>query len=218
MTLQLFAHPFSSYCWKVLIALWENDLPFTYRPLDADHPENGAEWAGKWPMKKMPVLVDGDRMIVETSVIIEYLQIARGGPVTLIPPGPDAIEVRMMERIFDDYVMTPMIKLVSDVMRSPETRDALGCDEARRTLDTIYGWLDERMAGRPWGAGDGFSLADCAAAPSLFYADWVHPIPQGLTRLRSYRARLLARPTIGRAVEEARPYRGFFPPGAPDRD
>ena len=219
MTLQLFAHPFSSYCWKVLIALWENELPFDYRLLDPKHPENGAEWARRWPMRKMPVLVDGEHTVVETSAIIEHLQLAHGGPVTLIPtPGPAAVEVRMMDRIFDNYVMTPMNKLVSDAMRAPEVRDPQGCSEARLTLDGIYAWLDERMADRAWSAGDDFSLADCAAAPSLFYADWVHPIPADLHALRSYRARLLSRPTVARAVEEARPFRAFFPPSAPDRD
>ena len=219
MSLQLFAHPFSSYCWKVLIALWENELPFTYRTLGPEHPENGAEWARRWPMRKMPVLLDGEHLIVETTAIIEHLQLIRGGPVRLIPdPGARAIEVRMMDRIFDNYVMTPMIKLVSDAMRSPEMRDTQGCAEARQTLATIYGWLDERLADRAWAAGEEFSLADCAGAPLLFYADWVHPIPEGLQALRSYRARLLSRPSVARAVEEARPYRQSFPLGAPDRD
>ena len=219
MTLQLFAHPFSSYCWKVLIALWENEIPFTYRPLGPEHPENGAEWAQRWPMRKMPVLVDGDRTIVETSAIIEHLQLEHGGPTKLIPqPGPAAVEVRMLDRIFDNYVMTPMNKLVADAMRAPEARDAQGCTDARQTLDTIYAWLDETMKDRDWSAGGGFSLADCAAAPALFYADWAHEIPAELPALRSYRARLLSRPTVVRAVEEARPYRGFFPLGAPDRD
>lgn len=217
MTLQLFAHPFSSYCWKVLIALWENKLPFDYRLLDPDHPENGAEWARRWPMRKMPVLVDGDETVVETSAIVEHLQLVHGGPVRLIPePGLAAVEVRKMDRIFDNYVMAPMIKLVSDAMRASDARDLQGCSEARQTLDTIYAWLDERMVGRLWSVGDDFSLADCAAAPSLFYADWVHPIPEGLQTLRSFRARLLSRPTVARAVEEARPYRQLFPPGFDD--
>ncbi len=219
MTLQLFAHPFSSYCWKVLIALWENEVSFTYRPLDPEHPENGAEWAQRWPMRKMPVLLDGEQTVVETSTIIEHLQLFDGGPVRLIPDsGQAAVEVRMMDRIFDNYVMTPMIKLVSDATRAPEARDAQGAAEARQTLDTIYAWLDERVSGRDWAGGGEFSLADCAAAPALFYADWVHPIPEHLQDLRAYRARLLSRPTVARAIEEARPFRAFFPPGAPDRD
>ena len=219
MTLQLFAHPFSSYCWKVLIALWENELPFTYRPLDPEHPENGAEWAKRWPMRKMPVLLDGEQTVVETSAIIEHLQLFHGGPVKLIPDDRRAVvEVRMMERIFDDYVMTPMIRLVSDAARAPASRDAQGVAEARQALDTIYAWLDERLAGRTWSAGETFSLADCAAALALFYADWVHPIPGDLQGLRAHRDRLLSRPSVARAVEEARPYRSFFSLGAPDRD
>jgi glutathione S-transferase len=219
MTLQLFAHPFSSYCWKVLIALWENELPFIYRPLDPEHPKNGAEWARRWPIRKMPVLLDGERTVMETSAIIEHLQIFHPGPVTLIPEqGATSVEVRMMDRIFDNYVMTPMTKLVSDVMRAPDAKDAQGVAEGRQTLDTIYAWLEERMVERTWSAGDSFSLADCAAAPALFYADWVHPIPNDFGHLRGYRARLLDRPSVARAVDEARPYRHLFPPGAPDQD
>ena len=219
MTLQLFAHPFSSYCWKVLIALWENELPFTYRQLDPAHPENGAEWARRWPLRKMPVLLDGERAIMETSAIIEHLQIFHPGPVTLLPePGAASVEVRMMDRIFDNYVMTPMSKLVADAMRAPDARDAQGVAEARQTLDAIYPWLDERLSQREWAAGDSFSLADCAAAPALFYADWVQPIADDFAHLRRYRARVLARPSVARAVDEARPYRHFFPQGAPDRD
>jgi len=111
-----------------------------------------------------------------------------------------------------------MQRIVFDAMRAEEARDPLGVAEARRMLDTAYGWLDGVMSGREWAAGDGFSLADCAAAPSLFYADWVHPVGEAFPHVRAYRKRLLARPSFARAVDEARPYRGFFPPGAPDRD
>lgn len=217
--LQLFAHPFSSYCWKVLIALWENDLSFTYRPLDPDHPENDAEWARRWPLRKMPVLLDGEQAVVETSVIIEHLQAFHPGPTRLIPDDPAAaIEVRMLDRVSDDYVMTPMIKLVSDAMRPEGAKDPAGVADAEKTLDAIYPWLDARIAGREWIAGAAFSLADCAAAPALFYADWARPIPEACANLRAYRTRANARPAIARAIEEARPYRKFFPLGAPDRD
>lgn len=203
----------------MLIALWENERTFTYRSLDTEHPENGAEWARRWPMRKMPMLLDGEQMVVESSAIIEHLQLVHGGPVPLIPaPGPAAVEVRMIDRIFDNYVMTPTMKLVSDAMRATEASDPTGCGEARQTLDRIYTWLDARMAGRIWSVADVFSLADCAAAPALFYADWAHRIPPDLQALRSYRTRLLSRPAVARAVEEARPYRHYFPPGAPDRD
>ena len=219
MTLQFFAHPFSSYCWKVLIALWENGTPFDYRPLDQDHPDNGAEWSTRWPLRKMPVLIDDDRLVVETSVIIEHLDLYHPGPVRFVPTDAVlAIEVRMLDRIFDNYVMTPMSKHVSDTMRAEGMKDPAGVADAAAMLDTVYPWLDHRLAGRAWAAGDAFSLADCAAAPALFYADWVRPIPESFSTLKAYRARLLARPSVARAVEEARPYRALFPPGAPDRD
>lgn len=218
MTLQLFAHPFSSYCWKVLVPLYENGTPFDFRILDETHPENGREWVERWPLAKMPVLVDGDRTIVETSAIIEYLQLHHPGPVRLIPEGDAGIEVRMLDRIFDNYVMTPMQKPVAETFRPEGGKDRIGLEQSMAMLDTIYGWLDTRLAGREWAAGDSFSLADCAAAGALFYADWVRPIPEQHATLRAYRTRLLARPSVKRAVDEARPYRPLFPLGAPDRD
>ncbi len=219
MSLQLFAHPFSSYCQKALIAFYENDIPFTYRLLERDEPENGAEFARRWPIKRFPILVDCERTVFETTSIIEYLQVVHPGPVRLIPDDPNlAVEVRMLDRIFDNYVMTPQGKCVFDAIRPEKDRDPYGVAEARTMLDTSYAWLDERMAGREWVVGDSFTLADAAAAPSLFYADWTHRIPAELKHLHAYRARLLARPSFARAVDEGRPYRHYFPLGAPDRD
>jgi glutathione S-transferase len=219
MPLQLFAHPFSSYCQKVLIALYENDTPFTFRILAMGEDENGAEFAKLSPMQRMPLLVDKGRSVFESTIVIEYLELYHPGPVRLIPlDGDAALEVRKMDRVFDNYIMTPMQTIVFDFIRAPELRDAHGVARARAMLDTAYAWLDGLMAARKWAGGDNFSLADCAAAPSLFYADWVHPIPEHLTNLRTYRARLLARPSFARAVDEGRPYRSYFPPGAPDRD
>ena len=213
----LYAHPFSSYCQKALIALYENATPFTYRMLgDA---EAMAELAALWPMKRFPVLVDGERTVIEATIIIEHLGLHHSGPVRLIPADAKAaLEVRAMDRFFDNYVMTPQGKIVRDAMRKPENRDRQGVEEAREMLDTAYRWLDAKMAGRPWAAGDGFSLADCAAAPALFYADWTHAIGEQFGNVRAYRRRLLARPSFARAVDEARPYRALFPLGAPDRD
>ena len=217
--MQLFAHPFSSYCWKVLIALYENGTPFEFRVLTPDDPQTQAEHAALWPLRKMPVLVDGGRRLFETSVIIEYLQLAHPGPARLLPGDAHAaLEVRMLDRFFDNYVMTPMQKIVLDRLRPEADRDAYGVAEARRLLDGAYAWLDEQLADRAFAAGRDFSLADCAAAPSLFYADWAHPIPAPLTRLRAYRQHLLQRPSVMRAVDEARPFRPYFPLGAPDRD
>ena len=219
MILTLYGHPFSSYCWKALIALYENDIAFDFRMLDPDHPENNAELEARWPLKKFPVLVDDERFIAESTIIIEYLAVHYPRPVALIPADADAaIEVRLLDRFFDNYVMTPVQKVVGDALRPESARDQHGVAEARAQLDTAYHILDRWMATREWAAAGQFSLADCAAAPSLFYADWVHPIPDGLTNAKAYRARLLARASVARAVDEARPYRHFFPLGTPDRD
>jgi glutathione S-transferase len=216
--LELFAHPFSSYCWKVLIPLYENDTPFTYRILERDYPENGAEFARLWPIGKFPLLVNDGRPVMESSVIIEHLQRHHPGPVRFIPDGDAALEVRMLDRIFDNHVMNQMNRVVADALRGPERHDPIEVEQAKVALQKVYAWLDDWLAGRQWAAADMFSLADCAAAPALFYADWVDRIPEGLANLRAYRARLLARPSVARAVDEARPYRPYFPLGAPDRD
>lgn len=215
--MKLYAHPFSSYCQKALIALYENATPFDFRMLEDD--ESMAELAALWPLKRFPVLVDEGRTIMEASIIIEYLGIKHPGPVRLIPEDPHAaIEVRMMDRFFDNYVSTPQGAVVFNAIRPADKRDAYGIAEARKMLETAYGWLDGWMAGREWAAGADFSLADCAAAPSLFYADWTHPIDPAFGNVLAYRRRLLARPSFARAVDEARPYRPLFPLGAPDRD
>lgn len=217
MTLELFAHPFSSYCQKALIAFYENDIPFTYRMME--DPGAADELASLWPIRKFPFLRDDGRIILETTIIIEHLHVRYPGPVRLIPDDPDlAVEARMLDRFFDNYVMTPQGKFVFDALRPPESRDPYGVDEARRMLDTSYAWLDQRMQSRSWAVGDSFTLADCAAAPSLFYADWTHRIPERYENLTAYRARLLKRPSFARAVDEARRFRHYFPLGAPDRD
>ena len=218
-TLVLYGHPFSSYTWKALIAFYENGTPFDFRALGPDHPENEAELERRWPLKKFPVLVDGEHFVPEASIVIEHLAVHYPGPVTLIPNDADAsVEARMLDRFFDNYVMTPVQKIVGDALRPEGARDQHGVAEARAQLDTAYQILDRWMVTREWAAAGQFSLADCAAAPSLFYADWVHPITDGLTNAKAYRARLLARASVARAVDEARPYRHFFPLGAPDRD
>jgi len=218
MSLQLFAHPFSSYCQKALIALYENHTPFTYRTLE-DKDAN-AELAALWPLKRFPVLVDGGRTLPEASIIIEHLAIAHPGPVQLIPASPAAaLEVRLMDRFFDNYISTPQQRIVFDAIRPAESRDAYGVTEARTMLDTAYRWLDQMLAdGRAWACGAHFSMADCAAAPALFYADWTHAIAPTFANVHAYRQRLLARPSFARAVDEARPFRTYFPLGAPDRD
>ena len=217
MPLTLYAHPFSSYCQKVLVALWENGTPFVYRHLE--HPGAAEERAALWPFGRFPVLTDGGAMVAESSIIIEHLDLHHPGPQRLLPESRDAaLEVRFMDRFFDNYVMTPMQKPVFEALRTDGSRKAEVMDEARKALDTAYAWLEKKLADRTWAAGATFSMADCAAAPSLFYADWVHPIAKTFPRVRDYRAQLLLRPSFARAVDEGRPYRSYFPLGAPNRD
>ncbi|MCA1654189.1 MAG: glutathione S-transferase family protein [Sphingomicrobium sp.] len=217
MTLELFAHPFSSYCQKVLIALWADETPFTYRMLDEQHPENMAELKRHWPFGKFPLLLDDGVPVIESTPIIEHLQACHPGRNRWIPEGEDGRRVRFLDRFFDNYVMDNMTKPVGDKLRPEESRDPYGVARARADLNVAYDWLEGQI-GEHWAVGDTFTLADCAAAPSLFYADWVEEIGSSRPRLAAYRARLLAYPPVARAVDEARPYRAFFPLGAPDRD
>lgn len=208
----LYAHPFSSYCQKVLVALYENDTAFEYRHLDeGDHMR---ELTAHWPIKRFPLLVDDGRTVIEASTIIEYLQLHYPGSRRLLPDDPElALEVRMMDRVFDNYVSTPQQACVFDALRPVDARDPYGVARAQELLETAYAWLDARMADRKWAVGDAFSLADCGAAPFLFYAQWTHPIPKQHRHLWAYRRRLLERPSFARAVDEARPYRPWFPLG-----
>ena len=216
--MKLYAHPFSSYCQKVLVALYENGTPFEQRLLAPDQPEAAAEFARLWPIKRMPILVDGDRAVKESSIIIEYLDLHHPGQVRLVPPDAhQALDVRFLDRFFDLYVMTPMQRIVAEALRPADSPDPFGVAQARELLDRSYAWLEARLADGPWACGEAFTMADCAAAPSLFYADWVHPL-RDWPRLHAYRARLLQRPSFARAVDEARPHRHLFPLGAPDRD
>lgn len=218
MAMQLYSHPFSSYCQKVLISFYENDTPFAYRSL-AEDASAMTELAELWPLKRFPVLVDDGHAVVESSIILEYLELHYPGPVRLLPDDQHvALEARAMDRFFDLDISTPLQKIVFDRLREAGDRDPYGVVGASAALDTAYRWLDGVMAGREWAAGDAFSLADCAAAPALFYADWTHPINEAFENVHAYRRRLLARPSFARAVEEARPYRSLFPLGAPNRD
>ena len=219
-SMQLYYHPFSSYSQKVLIALYENGIPFERQILEGPDSPATRALAAMWPMKRFPVLVEGERVILEASCVIEYLQLHHPGPVRLIPADPDqALEVRMLDRFFDNYVSTPQQKVVFNQLRPEEVRDAYGVQEARDMLQTAYAWLEKHLSdGREWAAGEAFGMADCGAAPFLFYADWTHRIGESFPHVIAYRRRLLARPSVARAVDEARPYRAYFPLGAPDRD
>ena len=219
MALTLYYHPLSSYSWKVLIPLYEAGTPFNGRNL-ADE-DAIAEWKKLWPIERFPVLVDDVRKktLPESSIIIEFLATHYPGPAPLLPHDEDArLDVRFVDRVLDNYVHNPMQTIVFDRMREEGRKDPLGLERAHAMLDRAYGWLDERMKDRSFACGEAFTLADCAAAPALFYADWVHPIGEARPHLAAYRARLLARPSVKRVVDEARPSRVLFPGGAPDRD
>ena len=216
----LYGHPFSSYTWKAAIALDEKGLDYEFRMLGPDQTEHGAELAALWPPGKFPVLADGDRAVAESSIIIEHCDLHYPG-ARLIPENPaKALQVRFMDRVFDNHVMANMQAVVNEhltfITPSP---DAARVARAKAGLEVIYTWLNGNLPAAEWACGEVFTMADCAAAPSLFYADWVYPIAAGYDRLRAYRARLLARPSVARAVDGARPYRNFWPLGTPpERD
>jgi glutathione S-transferase len=216
--LTLYGHPFSSYTWKVQIALHASELDYDFRIIDDEHPEHGefiSRHAG--PQGTFPVLVDGEQILFESTSIIEYLAQHYPAEVPLLPQDPDAaIGMRMLDRVFDNYVMTPMQAVVNEYLRDAANPDNTRCAEARERLERSYAWLEGWL--RWYHAEDYVTLIECAAAPSLFYADWVHPIGEDFPRLRQWRARLLALPAVARCVEAARPFRPYFPLGAPDRD
>lgn len=217
--MKLYGHPFSSYTQKALAALYENGTPFEFMMLSPEHPEIYAEFARRWPIQRFPILVEGERQVMEATCVIEYLDAHHPGAVRFIPQDADnAIEVRMLDRFFDNYIHAQLQRIVGNALREPADRDPYEVSEARARLDIAYAWLDKHMADREWAAADAFTLADCAAAPALFYADWAHPIGAQFRSVQAYRKRLLARPSFARCVEGGRPYRHLFPLGAPDRD
>jgi glutathione S-transferase len=209
---QLYFHPFASFCQKVLIALYENGTPFEPHLVDLGDPASRDAFLAIWPVGRMPVLVDraANRTIPESSIIIEYLDRHYPGSMPLIPSEFDqALETRLQDRFFDLQVSEPMQKIVIDRIRPKGQGDRHGVEAAKASLLTAYNLLDRQMATRTWAAGEAFSMADCSAAPALFYADWVVPITHA--HVRAYLDRLMNRPSFARAVEEARPYRGLFP-------
>ena len=215
--LALYGHPFSSYTWKALIALYADDTPFEFRIIDADHPEHAEVVAGAGPLGKFPVLADGDNLIFESTSIIEYLAKHYPGESPLIPHDLDAaIAIRMLDRVFDNYVMNVMQVAVDEYIRDGANAAGPRIDEVHAKLQRTYAWLEGWLEYYPY--SEYISLVECAAAPSLFYADWVHPIGDEFPRLRAWSAHLLSLPPVQRCVEDARPYRDFFPLGAPDRD
>ncbi|MBY5833787.1 glutathione S-transferase family protein [Rhizobium ruizarguesonis] len=214
MSLVLYGHPLASFCHKVLIALYENGTPFEDRIVDLSSEESRADLFRFWPIGKMPLLRDEarDSTIPETSIIIEYLEQYYPGPIRLLPLEIDrALQVRLWDRFFDLYVQTPMQTLVSNHMRPEGTADEREVEAAKATLATAYSMIEKQLADKPWISGDGFTMADCAAAPALFYAETLIPFSQEQPNLRAYCDRLLARPSFGRVLEEARPYFKFYP-------
>lgn len=214
MALTLYFHPLSSFCHKVLIALYENATPFTGHLLDLGDPHAKAAFLDLWPTGKIPLLRDerNDRIVPETSIIIEYCDHHYPGARPLLPQEESMrLEARLWDRLFDLYVMVPMQKIVGDRLRTGQERDPRGVADAKSMLNMAYDMIERRMPNSPWAAGEGFSIADCAAAPALFYAAIVSPFPQSHTKLAAYFERLMDRPSVKRTLAEARPYFKFFP-------
>ena len=214
MPLQFFGHPLASFCWKVLIALYENGTPFDFEFVDLGDPEAAARFRKLSPMGMMPALRDEarDLTVVETSLIIEYLDQAHPGHVRFVPQDPDqARDVRFWDRFYDLYVQSHMQRIVSDRLRPAGRRDAFGVDQARQQLRAAYDVATQAMESRTWAAGDAFSMADCAAAPALYYANKVAPFSATHPALAAYLERLKARPSFARVLTEAQPYEHHFP-------
>lgn len=215
MSLVFHGHPLSSFCWKVLIALYENGTEFTFKLLEnLGDPEERAAFAVLWPIAKMPVLEDVGRseVVAETSIIIDYLDLHYPGEARFVPEEPDAgRQTRFWDRVFDLYLQVPMQKVVGDRLRPAGQRDPFGVEEARTLLRTALGMVEAQVAGKCWATGDVFGLADCAAAPALFYADKVMPIAADFPCALAYLERLKARPSFARVLEEAEPWLQYFP-------
>ena len=216
MSLILHAHPLSSYCWKALIALYEKQVDFEFLMLDLGDPDSRAAFAALWPLAKMPVLEDAGRgtVVPETSIIVDYLDAHHPGAIRLVPEEAEAArDVRLWDRILDLYVQGPMQRIVGDRLRPEEKRDAYGVEESLAALAKALDLVDREVAGKIWTRGDAFTLADCAAAPALFYADKVMPMagrwPEALALLE----RLKARPSVARVLVEAEPWFKYFPAG-----
>ncbi|MFT4251031.1 MAG: glutathione S-transferase family protein [Caulobacter sp.] len=214
MALILHAHPLSSFCHKALVALYELGLPFEQRLVNFGDPDSVAAFRALWPVAKMPVLEDTDRgqVVPESSILIEYLQIHHPGAPRLIPDDPAAaLEVRARDRFFDLHVQVPMQKIVNDRIRPADAKDPHGLAEARTALSTALDVVEHDMESRPWAAGETFSMADCAAAPALFYADKIAPLAPDRPNAAAYLRRLKARPSYARALAEAAPFFAMFP-------
>jgi glutathione S-transferase len=214
MSLTLHFHPLSSFCQKVLIALYENDTLFKAHLVDLTDERSRAQFLKVWPIGQFPVLHDsnGDRTIPESTIIIEYLARHYPGKTKLIPADADlARETRLRDRFYDLHVHLLMQKIVGDRLRPAGKQDPHGVADARSRMATAFDMIDRDMAGRKWAMGDEFTMADCAAAPALYYANLVQPFADTHGNVARYFERLMARPSFARAVKEADPYRHMFP-------
>ena len=214
MSLTLYFHPLASYCWKALIALYENDTPFTPNKVDLGNPAERAALLKLWPIGKFPVLGDDARgqTVPESSVIIEYLDRHYPGPTRFIPADPElALQTRLRDRFYDLYVHLPMQKIMIDRLWPADKKDPRGVEEARAQLRTSYAMIEQQMSAGTWAMGEAFTLADCAAAPSLFYGNMAAPFGEDQKNLRAYFERLKARPCFARVIKEAEPYFGMVP-------
>ncbi|ANV99471.1 glutathione S-transferase family protein [Bradyrhizobium icense] len=214
MSLTLHFHPLASYCWKALIALYENDIPFTPNLVDLGNPAERAALVKLWGIGKFPVLRDDarDQTVPESSIIVEYLDRHHGGRTRLIPGDPDrALQTRLRDRFYDLYVHLPMQKIMLDRLRPEGKRDPHGVEEARVQLRTSYAMIERQMENGGWAIGEDFTLADCAAAPSLFYGNMAVPFGEAQKSLSAYLARLKARPSVARVLKEAEPYFQMVP-------
>jgi glutathione S-transferase len=221
MSLTLYYHPLSSFCMKVLIALYENDTPFTGKIVDLFDEAQSAEFRTIWPIGKFPVLRDEarGRIIPETSVIIAHLDRHYPGRTRLVPGDPDlASQMHIYDRVFDNYVNQTMQRVVFDRLRPADKRDPYGVEQAKIQLRTALDMIGQNLiegdlAGRTWIMGDDFTMADCAAAPALFYADTIIPLQDSHPNVAAYLGRLTRRPSFTRALQEAKPYFALFPQG-----
>jgi len=214
MALKLYFHPLSSFCHKALIALYENDTPFEPHVVNLMDAAEAAAFKAIWPIGRFPVLRDDakDRTIPESSIIVEYLDQHHPGRTRFLPGDPElARETRMRDRFYDLYVNMPVGKIVTDKLRPAGTNDAHGVQQAREQLQTALGLIEQDIAGKTWAMGDAFSMADCAAAPALFYADKVIPIAGTHKNTAAYFGRLMERASYARALREAQPYFAMFP-------
>jgi glutathione S-transferase len=214
MSLRLYFHPLASFCHKALIALYEGGIAFEPIVVDLGDEKSAAAFRKVWPMAKMPVLRDEarDRTVAESTIIIEYLDAYYRRGAGFIPADPDrAWQTRMWDRFYDHYIQEPMQKIVTDRLRPAGQSDSFGVEEAKAQLHQAYELIEQAIKSNTWAIGEDFTLADCAAAPALFYANTVAPFGAGLEKLPAYLDRLMARASFARVLEEAQPYFKLFP-------